>query len=113
MENIDLIFMDITLPKLDGLAVLKKFRELGISIPTVIITGYGIMQNAIKAMQLGVFDYLTKPLDIQKIREITQKVFPKSSDTNTIKENHPSLNADIVDRYDLIGEVRRCRKFIN
>ncbi|MGA7723123.1 MAG: sigma-54 dependent transcriptional regulator [Ignavibacteriaceae bacterium] len=115
LENIDLIFMDITLPKLDGLAVLKKFRELGISIPTVIITGYGIMQNAIKAMQLGAFDYLTKPLDIQKIREITQKVFPKSSDTNTIKENHPSLNADIVDRYDLIGgsaEMQEIYKLI-
>jgi DNA-binding NtrC family response regulator len=114
-EIIDMIFMDITLPKLDGLAVLKKFRELGISIPTIIITGHGIMQNAIKAMQLGAFDYLTKPLDIQKIRELTQKVLPKSSDIVINKDSHPLLNADVVDRYDLIGgsaEMQEIYKLI-
>jgi len=109
-EDVDLIFMDITLPKLDGLGVLKKFREQGINVPTIIITGYGIMQNAIKAMQLGAFDYLTKPLDIEKIRELTRKALPKLSDNNTNKNIHPTLNADIVDRYDLIGRSSKMQE---
>lgn len=102
-ENINLIFMDISLPKIDGLEVLKKFKEQGINIPTVIITGYGIMQNAIKAMQLGAFDYLTKPLDIGKIRELTGKVLSKSDAAIENARNNFSFNTDIVDKYELIG----------
>ncbi len=107
-DNIDLIFMDITLPKITGLEVLKKFREQGINIPTIIITGYGIMQNAIKAMQLGAFDYLTKPLDINKIRELTKKALSKS----TASENDEgfSYNADIIDRYEIIGRSQRMQE---
>ncbi|MHB8581177.1 MAG: sigma-54-dependent transcriptional regulator [Ignavibacteriaceae bacterium] len=108
--NVDLIFMDITLPKLDGLGVLKKLREQNINIPVIIITGYGIMQNAIKAMQLGAFDYLTKPLDIEKIRELTRKALSESLESHTVKEDHPSLNADIVDRYDLIGSSEKMQE---
>ncbi len=101
-ESIDLIFMDISLPRIDGLEVLKRFREKGINIPTIIITGYGIMQNAIKAMQLGAFDYLTKPLDIAKIRELTRKALSKSAAKEDVESNS-SFNTDMVDRYELIG----------
>jgi len=106
-DDVDLIFMDITLPKITGLEVLKKLKEKGINIPTIIITGYGIMQNAIKAMQLGAFDYLTKPLDINKIRELTKKALSKS----TAPENNGSIsfNADIVDRYEIIGRSQRMQ----
>lgn len=106
--DIDLIFMDISLPKITGLEVLRKFQEQGINIPTIIITGYGIMQNAIKAMQLGAFDYLTKPLDINKIRELTKKALSKSAK----QENGSgiSFNADIVDRYEIIGRSQRMQE---
>ncbi len=107
-DNIDLIFMDITLPKITGLEVLKKFKEQGINIPTIIITGYGIMQNAIKAMQLGAFDYLTKPLDINKIRELTKKALSKSASSGN--EESISYNADIVDRYEIIGRSQRMQE---
>ncbi len=106
--NIDLIFMDITLPKMTGLEVLKKFQEQGINIPTIIITGYGIMQNAIKAMQLGAFDYLTKPLDINKIRELTKKALSKSPASEN--DDAVSYNADIIDRYEIIGRSQRMQE---
>ncbi len=109
LGNIDLIFMDISLPKIDGLEVLKKFKEQGINIPTIIITGYGIMQNAIKAMQLGAFDYLTKPLDINKIRELTKKALAKSIPSDTV-ESSSSFNADVVDRYEIIGRCAQMQE---
>jgi len=61
--------MDISLPKITELDVLKIFKERGINIPTIIITGYGIMQNAVKAMQLGAFDYLNKPANFEELLE--------------------------------------------
>ena len=109
-ENIILIFMDISLPKINGLEVLKKFKEKGINIPTIIITGYGIMQNAIRAMQLGAFDYLTKPLDINKIRELTKKALSQSIVSTDDPGNNFSFNTNIVDSYELIGRSSRMQE---
>ncbi len=102
-NKIDLVFLDISLPQIDGLEVLRRFSSLNLNIPTIIITGNGIMQNAIKAMQLGAFDYLTKPLDIGKIRELIKKALSKSVETydNSLNNFFPPLGN--FDRYNLIG----------
>ncbi len=103
-NNIDLIFLDISLPQIDGLEVLRRFSSLEVNIPTIIITGNGIMQNAVKAMQLGAFDYLTKPLDISKIRELIKKALAKSVETYNDSSNNLFLSSDNFDRYNLIGK---------
>jgi len=68
-------FIDITMPKLDGLGVLKEAIESGIKVPIVIITGFGTMSTAINAMKDGAFDYITKPLDIDNLRAVVNKAF--------------------------------------
>ncbi|NIW00404.1 response regulator, partial [Candidatus Saccharibacteria bacterium] len=55
-----LIFLDMAMPGLGGLEVLEKINKANPDLPVVIITGYGNMQTAIRAMQLGAYDYLTK-----------------------------------------------------
>ena len=72
-KNPNIVFLDVTMPKLDGLEVLRRLKAQRELVPVIIITGYGTMQTAIKAMQLGAFEYLTKPLDVAKIREVTLK----------------------------------------
>ena len=67
-EKPDVIFLDIAMPGIDGLEVLRQLKEEGMDIPVIIITGYGTMQTAIKATQLGAFEYLTKPLDVDRVR---------------------------------------------
>ncbi len=110
LENLDLIFMDISLPKLDGLEVLKRFNEEGIHIPTIIITGHGVMQNAIKAMQLGAFDYITKPLDINKIRELVRKALSNSVHISENNRNSTTFEIGVVDRYELIGRSSQMQE---
>jgi two-component system NtrC family response regulator len=68
-----LIFMDIMMPDSDGLEILKKIKNSKPDIPVVMITGFGTMQTAIRAMQSGAYDYLTKPLDIEKVRLTAQR----------------------------------------
>jgi DNA-binding NtrC family response regulator len=68
-------FVDITMPKLDGLGVLKEASQSGIKTPIVIITGFGTMSTAINAMKEGAFDYITKPLDIDNLRAVVKKAF--------------------------------------
>ena len=103
-NQIDIIFLDISLPHINGLEVLNRFNEMQLNIPTIIITGNGIMQNAVKAMQLGAFDYLTKPLDINRIRELIQKALSKSASDydDSLSKYFPS--SDNFDRYSIIGK---------
>ncbi len=72
-EQPALLFLDVKMPGMDGLQVLEKLHQDGMDIPTILITGFGTMDTAIRAMQLGAYDYLTKPLDIEKVRITGQR----------------------------------------
>lgn len=98
-----LIFLDITMPRLDGLEALEKIKEQSPLLPVIMITGYGTMQTAIKAMRNGAFEYLTKPLDIEKIREVTLRALMSIKSHAAPSELNFIFNADIPDRYELVG----------
>jgi DNA-binding NtrC family response regulator len=102
-ERPSMVFMDITMPKLDGLEVLRRMKTQNQRIPVIIITGYGTMQTAIKAIQLGAFEYLTKPLDVGVIREVARKALASSEHSLQVTERSPLRSTDITDRYILIG----------
>ncbi|MDP1677533.1 MAG: sigma-54 dependent transcriptional regulator [Bacteroidota bacterium] len=106
----DIIFMDITMPKLDGLETLKQIREVNQKIPIVIITGYGTMQTAVKAMKLGAFEYFTKPLDVEKIREIKRKALASIVDQSIPSVDDQWIKAEIGDRYQLVGRNVRIQE---
>ncbi|MGB9553366.1 MAG: sigma-54-dependent transcriptional regulator, partial [bacterium] len=70
----DLIFLDIKMPKKDGMSVLKELSLWG-NIPRIIVmTAFGDFSTALQAMGLGAFDYLNKPFDIEEIKNQTLKV---------------------------------------
>lgn len=69
----DLIFMDISMPIMDGLTTLSEMNNRGIVVPVIIITGYGTMKTAIKATQLGAYEYILKPLDIDKVYLVAKR----------------------------------------
>jgi DNA-binding NtrC family response regulator len=59
--NYDLILLDIIMPELDGIEILRRIKEAGISSEVVIITGYATIQTAVEAIKLGAADYISKP----------------------------------------------------
>jgi two-component system response regulator AtoC len=99
-EKPDIIFMDITMPGLDGLQTLKKIKESNYTLPVIIITGQGTMQTAIRAMQLGAFQYLNKPLSVQTIRDEIAKAH--ISLKSAVFTQHRFVVSP-TDRYQLIG----------
>jgi len=105
-----IIFMDITMPKLDGIETLKQIRQKGSFVPVIIITGYGTMQTAIRAMQNGAFEYLTKPLDVGKIREVTSRALSSLKSSAERSQAGDSFKADFVDRYELVGRSPRMQE---
>lgn len=71
--NYDLLLCDLSLPHMDGLAVLRELKERTPGIPVVMITGYASMQSAIEALKLGAYDYITKPFDINEVQMIAER----------------------------------------
>ena len=105
----DMVFMDITMPKLDGLEALKQIRGLNPHLPVILITGFGTMQTAIKAIQLGAFEYLTKPLDLHKVRAVAKAALASVRAQASGVDEHARFNADIIDRYEIVGNSARMQ----
>jgi len=70
----DLAILDMRMPEMDGLDLLAKMRGKHIDTPTVIITAYGDVPNAVRAMKLGAIDFLQKPLTPEMLRRIVDDV---------------------------------------
>lgn len=71
----DLILMDVRMPKIDGIEVLKQLRARGMNVPMIVMTAFGNSSTTIKAMQLGAWDYITKPFDLDDITRTINRFF--------------------------------------
>jgi DNA-binding NtrC family response regulator len=72
-ETYHVAFVDLKLPGMDGLEVLRQMKEASPETPIIIITGYGTIETAVEAIKLGAFDYMAKPFTPEELRVITQK----------------------------------------
>jgi len=80
----DLILLDLILPEMDGMEILRRIKSAGILSEVVIITGYATVQTAVEAIKLGASDYISKPFIPDELKIIINKVLDYS---NIIKEN--------------------------
>ena len=71
--DMDMVLTDINMPQMDGLSLLTKLAEQHPTIKAVILSAYGDIENIRKAMNLGAFDFLTKPIDFQDLEITTNK----------------------------------------
>jgi len=66
----DAILLDVRMPDMDGLQILKHLRKEFPSVPVILMTGHGTIDDAVQAIKLGAYDYLTKPFPKEKILEV-------------------------------------------
>jgi two-component system response regulator AtoC len=71
----DLVIMDVRMPELDGIEALQKVKSLSPKTNVLIMTAFGSSNFAIKAMELGAFDYITKPFELDKISHTVRRAF--------------------------------------
>jgi two-component system response regulator AtoC len=109
-QHPSVIFLDIAMPHVDGMQTLEKIKQYDPSVPVIMITGHGTMQTAIKAMQMGAFDYLTKPLDIAKVRNLTRRAIASRDNIAVVSPRQTRFNADVVERYELIGNSPKMQE---
>ncbi len=77
-EKYSVIFCDIKMPEMDGMEVLDKFREMGVDSAVIMISGHGDIDTAVECIKKGAFDFIQKPLDLNRIlitiKNATEKV---------------------------------------
>jgi two-component system, LuxR family, response regulator FixJ len=86
------IIMDVRLPGMSGLELLEHLKAQKSSIPVIIITGYGDIQMAVRAMKAGAVDFILKPFNEQCLLEIVQKSMNKNNNTSSIELIQERIN---------------------
>ncbi len=76
-KEFGLILLDIRMPGMDGMEVLRRVREIRPDIQIIMITAYGTIETAVEAMKLGAVDFLQKPFDPEEIRELVSRVMER------------------------------------
>jgi len=99
-ENFDLILLDIWLPEMNGIEVLEKIKTMEEHNQVIMITGHGSVEAAVKATKLGAYDFLEKPLSLEKI-VLTVK---NSLKQKSLEEENIQLREKIKAKYQLIGK---------
>jgi len=95
-ENaIDLALTDYRMPDWNGFVVLKKIKELNPEIDVVVMTAYGRLEDAVEIMKAGAYDYLTKPIDLNELENLIQRVIEK----HLLIEENKQLREQLKQRF--------------
>ena len=86
----DVVVLDIMLPKLDGISVLKEIRREGITVPVILLTAKGDIADKVKGLDCGADDYLAKPFGmmemVSRVKAVLRRAEPKTEDRLTVGE---------------------------
>jgi nitrogen regulation protein NR(I) len=90
----DLVLMDIRMGGINGLETLRRIRQMDSKLLVILMTAYGTTQTAIEAMKLGAYDYLLKPFDVIKLKDIVNNALKAAHDMRQIVSYQPLLESE-------------------
>jgi two-component system nitrogen regulation response regulator NtrX len=99
-EAPDLIFLDIKMPQMDGMEVLKQLKASPESPPVVILSGHGTVKTAVEATKLGAYDFIEKPPESERILLVARNALSQKR----LSDENRRLRLSFDDRYRMLGE---------
>ena len=72
-EKPDIVLLDVWMPELDGIQVLKRIKKKNKNAIVIVISGHGTISTAVEAVKVGAYDFLEKPLSIEKVLEVISR----------------------------------------
>ena len=107
-KNFDLIFCDIKMPKIDGIETLKKIVENNIFSPVIMISGHGDIETAVQTLKIGAFDYIEKPLDLNRVLTCVRNAL----NNNHLKKENTILKRKIKSKSEIIGQSPEIKSIL-
>lgn len=105
-EQFDAMLLDMDMPHLSGMDIIKHIDERGIDLPVVVLTGVNDVDLAVQSLKLGVFDYLTKPVDDDHLLEVINKAITHGTTKYSIKELPTQLKLEDLDHREAFDHLR-------
>ncbi len=99
-NNYDVVLSDIKMPKLDGIELLQKLSDSAVESSLIIMSGHGNIETAVDAVKKGAYDYLAKPIDLNRLLVSIRNAMQK---TELVQETK-TLRKKISGKYEMIGE---------
>ena len=111
----DLVLLDLQMPGMDGMEVLRQLRDRGDSVPVVIVTAHGSVPNAVAAMKLGAIDFIAKPLTPELLRGIVAEVLERSDVYSAKPVNVPSppTREPVTAASQFVSNLTRAKRAFN
>ena len=113
----DTVLLDIWMPDLDGIEVLRGIKQVDVDLPVIIMSGHGTIETAVKAAKLGAYDFLEKPLSIDKLELVLRNALSQRA----LLEKNRALKGDGESKSEFVGvspaiiamleQVRICPQF--
>jgi two-component system nitrogen regulation response regulator NtrX len=108
-ESLDLVFLDIKMPGLDGLEVLSRLRATNETLPVVIVSAHGSATTALEAGRLGAFRFLEKPPSKDYVLDAVRE----GLELGTLRRENRSLRSALETRHQLVGESAAIRRVLD
>ena len=110
-NNYDIIFCDIKMPQMDGIEVLTKLKNDGLETPIVMISGHGNIETAVESIKNGAYDFIEKPLDLNRILVTIKNALEKTNlveETKVLKKQirKQSKNFNIIGESEPLEQIR-------
>ena len=110
-QKFDVVLCDVKMPGMDGIEVLDRFREIDPDATFVMISGHGTIDTAVEAIKKGAFDFISKPLDLNRLLITIRNAMDK---TRLVNETR-ALKRKVSKTYDMVGEsepISRIKEMI-
>jgi YesN/AraC family two-component response regulator len=99
-NDIDLVILDVVMPGLNGIRLVKEIKNINPKLSVAILTGYGSKDIAIEALRAHADEFIEKPFDIKQTREIIERLLSRNN------------NSSQMESHDTEGKIRKAREFI-
>src|SRR5438270_7088849 len=90
-DNYSIVVTDLRMPRMDGMELIKQVQRRGLPVTVIVTTGHGSIDEALQAIRLGAYDFLTKPIDVENLRLVVQRALRERS----LQDEVASLRAQL------------------
>jgi two-component system, NtrC family, nitrogen regulation response regulator NtrX len=108
IEPVDLVILDVWLPQKGGIEVLEEIKQTYVDMPVIVISGHGSIDVAVKAVKMGAFDFLEKPLSLEKVVTLVRNALElqKLRQENRELRNSLQPREQMIGQSEALGEIR-------